>query len=167
MTQLNCSPCTSTPCQNEDVAKSTALGVRRNSSRRRSWAHRPATAAEIHLAEQALDIAHLGIAGEEHKGASAGGFENSLYQFGGLRGKLRSARVRQVGRYIEEEPDFHSRNGRDDDFTGCSRPSLRRTYSKFPPTASVAEVRITLSSLSNRLFSGWARHQLEWLAGKC
>ena len=32
ITALSCSPCTSTPCQNDEVAKSTACGVRRNSS---------------------------------------------------------------------------------------------------------------------------------------
>src|ERR1039458_4465572 len=32
ITQLNCSPGTSTPCQKDDVAKSTQLGVARNSS---------------------------------------------------------------------------------------------------------------------------------------
>ena len=30
ITQLNCSPTTSTPCQNDEVANSTALGVERN-----------------------------------------------------------------------------------------------------------------------------------------
>src|SRR6267142_702816 len=32
ITQLNCSPGTSTPCQNDDVANSTEFGVDRNSS---------------------------------------------------------------------------------------------------------------------------------------
>jgi hypothetical protein len=79
MTQLSCSPCTSTPCQNEEVAKERNSAWHEILREARSSERRPEGAwGTSDFSEQALmDLAHLGVAVNRHEGAAAR-YSNSL-----------------------------------------------------------------------------------------
>ena len=73
ITQLNCSPGTSTPCQNDEVANSTQFGVARNSSSSALRGAVPCSSVGIFDVERhaVVDQPHLLVAGEQHEGAPA------------------------------------------------------------------------------------------------
>jgi hypothetical protein len=105
MTQLSCSPCTSTPCQKLEVPKRTALGVSRNCSSRTLRGAVPCSSSgKGSTRQQALvEVAHLGVAGEEAEGAAAGDLEHAADALGGLpRGEVGLARVGHAGRQVEQ-----------------------------------------------------------------
>ncbi len=69
ITQLSCSPGTSTPCQKEAVANKTALGVERNSSSKALRGPVPCKkrfVGDFHR-NAIVDQAHLLVAGEKHE----------------------------------------------------------------------------------------------------
>ncbi len=100
MTQESCSPCTSTPCQKEEVPKRTALGVSRNCWRRTWRGAVPWRSERVgEFGEEAVvDLAHLFVAGEEAEGAALRDFEDAADAFGGFELEVGLARVRHVGR---------------------------------------------------------------------
>ena len=105
MTQLNCSPCTSTPCQKLDVANSTAFGVSR---KRFSKTWRGADALQQHgesqpRRQQIVRLPHLLITGEQHKGPAARRFEyRARFHRRRLRQKAGLARIGQLRRNVKQ-----------------------------------------------------------------
>ncbi len=104
ITQLNCSPGTSTPCQKLDVANSTQFGVVRNSSSKRAPRPRP-----LHQRfprdfqrHAVVNQPHLLIAGEQHERASAAEVQNLDNLPRRRRRERRISRIGQILRHVQQ-----------------------------------------------------------------
>ncbi len=108
ITQLNCSPCTSTPCQKDEVPKRTAFGVSRNCWSSTLRGGRAVQEQRVRkLSEQTLvRVAHLGVAGEEAEGAAFGDLEDAADALDSFLGEVRLAWVGHVRRKVEESLFF-------------------------------------------------------------
>ena len=108
MTQLSCSPCTSTPCQKTGGAEEDGVGgvaelleqdVARGGAMEEQRVRQ--------LGEQALvGVAHLRVAGEEAEGAALGDLKNTADALGCLFGEVGLARIGHVGREVEKRLFF-------------------------------------------------------------
>ena len=99
--------------------------------------------------EAVVELAHLGVAGEEAEGAAAGDLEDAADFFGGLREEVGVARWGHAGREIEERLFGVVEVAGDDELfgEGDAEAALEVVEAGVPScaaTARVAEVRMTL-----------------------
>ena len=134
ITQLNWSPGTSTPCQNDEVANSTRWAWRGTLPAARCAGRCPAAACrELDFERHAIvDQAHLLIAGEEHERAAAAQLSSSMISSPRPLVKAGSRGSGRCLRDVEQRLLRCNRNGWGRPACArCGRP--RRCFRKFEP----------------------------------